>query len=121
MTTDILDPSALLSLLPTLLPSSKALESSQDAIAALIHSILTALAFRLVAIDETSSITLTSTNILPDGWNRDGPGHYTFKYKHDQSSLDFLVKITKLGGRTLVNAIAVQVGLVGHANNNALC
>ncbi|KAF5387721.1 hypothetical protein D9615_000272 [Tricholomella constricta] len=109
MTTDILDPSALVSLLPTLLPpASRALASPHDAISALLHTILSAVAFRLVAVDETSPPNSTLSNVLPEGWNKDGPGHYTFRYRHDQSSLEFILKVSKLGGRTLVNAIAVE-------------
>ncbi|KAJ7638691.1 PI31 proteasome regulator N-terminal-domain-containing protein [Roridomyces roridus] len=105
---NILDPAALTALLPTLLPASKkTLSSSQDGIAALVHTALTALAFRLIAIDESSQSSLSS-NTLPEGWNKDGPSHYTFKYKHDQSSLEFLFKVSKLGGRTLINAIALE-------------
>jgi len=108
-TINILDPSALLSLLPTLLPpSSKILKFPQNAIAALLHTIFTAVAFRLIAVDEASPSNLTSGNILPDGWNKNGPDHYTFRYRHDQSSLEFVVKVSKLGGRTLVNAIAIE-------------
>lgn len=106
---DILDPAALISLLPTLLPSSsKSLSSPQDAISALIHTALTVLAFRLISVDDDESASLTA-NLLPPQWNKGGPGHYTFKYKHDQSSLDFVIKISKLGPRTVVNAIAFQV------------
>lgn len=106
---DILDPAALISLLPTLLPSSsKSLASPQDAISALIHTALTVLAFRLISVDDDDSASLTA-NFLPPQWNKGGPGHYTFKYKHDQSSLDFVIKISKLGPRTVVNAIAFQV------------
>lgn len=105
---DIFDPAALISLLPTLLPSSsKSLSSPQDAISALIHTALTVLAFRLISVDDDDSATLTA-NSLPPQWNKGGPGHYTFKYKHDQSSLDFVIKISKLGPRTVVNAIAFQ-------------
>ncbi|CAA7259900.1 unnamed protein product [Cyclocybe aegerita] len=108
MTADILDPTAILALVPNLLPaSSKKLESQQDAIAALLHAALSALAFRLTAIDESSSLT-ASTNELPPQWNRSGPGSYSFKYKHDQSSLEFLVKVSKLGSRTVINAIALE-------------
>ncbi|KAK7061612.1 PI31 proteasome regulator N-terminal-domain-containing protein [Favolaschia claudopus] len=106
--TDPLDAAGLISLLPTLLPPSKqALSSSQDGIAALIHTALTALAFRLVGIDD-SSTTSSSLTVLPEDWNKNGPSHYTFRYKHDQSSLEFLVKVSKLGGRTLINAIAFE-------------
>ncbi|KAJ3517975.1 hypothetical protein NLJ89_g165 [Agrocybe chaxingu] len=108
MTADILDPSAILALVPNLLPAcSKKLEFQQDAIAALLHAALSALAFRLTAVDESSSLA-TSTNELPPQWNRSGPGSYTFKYKHDQSSLEFLVKVSKLGSRTVINAIALE-------------
>ncbi|KAF8211269.1 PI31 proteasome regulator N-terminal-domain-containing protein [Mycena galopus ATCC 62051] len=105
---DALDPAALISLLPTLLPESKkTLSSSQDGIAALVHAALTALAFRLVGVDE-SSAAAPSLTVLPDGWNSNGPSHYTFRYKHDQSSLEFIVKVSKLGGRTLINALALE-------------
>ena len=103
MTADILDPSAILGVLPSLLPQTeKTLESPEDAIAALIHSTLTTLAFRLVAIDQAS-------NVLPVEWNKNGPSYYSFKYRHEQSSLEFLINVSKLGMRTLVNAIALEV------------
>jgi len=105
---DALDPAAIISLLPTLLPASKkTLSSSQDGIAALLHAAMTALAFRLISIDDSSPAT-SSLAILPEEWNKDGPSHYTFRYRHDQSSLEFVVKVSKLGGRTLINAIALE-------------
>lgn len=107
MSSDVLDPSALLSKIPTLLPPSfKSLSSPQDAIAAFVHSIMSTLAFRLIAINESS---VQSATVLPAEWNKNSPGHYSFKYKHDQSSLEFVLNIAKLGRRTLINAIAVEV------------
>ncbi len=100
MTTSVLDPSALLSSIPKLLPPS-----------ALSHAAMTALSFRLVAADESSSPLLESDNVLPLDWNNQGPGHYAFRYKHNQSSLEFLVKVVHLGRRTLINAIALEVCL----------
>ncbi|KAF7971763.1 hypothetical protein HWV62_19935 [Athelia sp. TMB] len=109
MATNVLDPSALCSLLPTLLPQdSKKLNSSHDGIAALAHTALAAVAFRLIAIDESSTTISSTGNVLPAEWNKHGPGNYTFRYRHDQSSLEFVVKIIKLGARTLINAIAVE-------------
>ncbi|PPQ83257.1 hypothetical protein CVT25_003996 [Psilocybe cyanescens] len=109
MSPNILDPSAIISLLPTLLPpNNKTLTSPQDAIAILVHGALTALAFRLTAIDESSTSATLSSNVLPTVWNKSAPGHYTFKYRHDQSGLEFVVKLTKLGTRTVINAIALE-------------
>jgi proteasome inhibitor subunit 1 (PI31) len=71
---------------------------------------MTALEFRLVAADE-SSPPLLETNVLPPQWNKQGPGHYALRYKHNQSSLEFLVKVVNLGRRTLINAIALEVCL----------
>jgi len=110
MAPDILDPSALISPLLNLLPSrQKRLESQQDAIVALIHSAFNALSFRLIAIDDSSPASATVDGVLPEAWNANGPGSYTLRYRHEQSSLEFIIKAVKLGSRTLINAIAVGV------------
>ncbi|TRM67935.1 PI31 proteasome regulator N-terminal-domain-containing protein [Schizophyllum amplum] len=105
---DILVASALLVSVSALLPEPKRLECPQDAIAALIHAAFTTLSFRLVGVDDTSSTTTYEGNVLPEGWNRNGPGHYTLRYRHEQSSMQFVIKVSKLGGRTVINAIAVE-------------
>lgn len=102
-----LDPSALISSLPTLVGGTQ-LSSPQDALSALVHTILVSLDFRLIGIDDSQSTTNTN-NILGEGWNKNGPGSYTFRYRHEQSSLHFLVKVTTLGSRTIVNAIPFEV------------
>ncbi|THH12220.1 hypothetical protein EW145_g145 [Phellinidium pouzarii] len=93
--TDILDPSVLLSSLSGYLPSSKALTHPQDALAVLLHSSLSVLSFRLLGLDDSSSGDAIANNILPEGWNAQGPGNYTFKYRHDQSTLEYIVKSDK--------------------------
>lgn len=111
MAPDLLDPSALIATLPALLPGEKkTLNSPQDAIATLLHVALIALSFRLIGVDESTQSSMMPNNVLPDDWNKHGPGYYCFMYKHDQSSLDFVIKLTKLGQRTVINAIALQVG-----------
>lgn len=110
MAPDLLDPSALTASLPNLLPQNrKKLESPQDAIAALVHTAFDALSFRLVAVDDSTPASSTLEGVLPDSWNSHGPGSYTLRYRHEQSSLEFVVKVVKLGSRTLINGIAVQV------------
>ncbi|KAH9943323.1 PI31 proteasome regulator N-terminal-domain-containing protein [Epithele typhae] len=109
MVASILDASALIHALPNVLPSAKkSLQSPHDAIAALVHTVFTILAFRLVGIDESGLVHTFEGNVLPDEWNQHGPGNYTFRYRHEQSSLEFLVKVAKLGSRTLVNSIAIE-------------
>ncbi|EMD40641.1 hypothetical protein CERSUDRAFT_103020 [Gelatoporia subvermispora B] len=109
MSSNILDPSALIQALPNVLPpAKKRLESPQDAIAALVHTALVTLSFRLIAVDESSPARSILNSVLPDEWNQHGPGHYTFRYRHEQSSLEFVVKVVKLGSRTVINSIAVE-------------
>jgi proteasome inhibitor subunit 1 (PI31) len=110
MVVGILDPSALIASLPNLLPlNKKRLGSQQDAITALIHTAFHTLSFRLIAIDDSTPESSTLNGVLPDSWNAQGPGNYTLRYRHEQSSLEFVVKVLRLGNRTLINAIAVEV------------
>ncbi|EGO01814.1 hypothetical protein SERLA73DRAFT_49044 [Serpula lacrymans var. lacrymans S7.3] len=110
MSTNALDPSALISLLPTLLPqSSKTLSSPHDALAALVHTAFSILGFRLLALDDSSPAANFPGNVLPSDWNTHGLVDRTLRYKHDQSSLEFVIKVIKLGQRSLINAIAVEV------------
>lgn len=114
---DLLDPSAILSALPGLLPSSddgKKLETPQDAIAALLHSAMTALSFRLVGLDDTSSDIQYERNVLPTEWKKHSPESYGFRYKHEQSSLVFFLKIVKLSKRLVIHGIALEVSYYHH-------
>ena len=110
MASNILDPAALTSQLVDLLPpSNKRLASAHDGLAALVHTIFTALGFRLIAIDDTSSAKTFQNNALPEDWNTSALSGHTLRYRHEQSSLEFLVKVVRLGQRTLINAIALEV------------
>ncbi|KAH9071705.1 PI31 proteasome regulator N-terminal-domain-containing protein [Lactarius deliciosus] len=95
MAPDLFDPAALTASLPNLLPHNRRkLESQQDAITALVHT--------------SFHVLNTLEGVLPDSWNSHGPGSYTLRYRHEQSSLEFVVKVVKLGSRTLINGIAVE-------------
>ncbi|KAH9938545.1 PI31 proteasome regulator N-terminal-domain-containing protein [Fomitopsis serialis] len=109
MSANVLDPSALIQAIPSKLPpTKKRLESSQDGIAVFLHTALAALGFRLIAVDENTPARTFDNSVLPDDWNAHGPGHYTFRYRHEQSSLEFVVKVLKLGSRTMINSIALE-------------
>ena len=117
MSGDPLDPAALTGRLPSLLPeAAKKLNSAQDGLAALLHTTMVELGFRLIAVDEHSPSRSDLNNVLPEDWAKHGPGTYAFRYKHDQSSLEFLLKVSKLGNRTLFNAIALEVRRLVHLN-----
>lgn len=108
--TDILDPSAILSTIPTLLPSeSKNLSTPQDGIAVLLHSVMTILSFRLVGLDDSASDIQYEKNTLPETWTKNSPDSFSFRYRHDQSSLVFLLKIVKLSKRLVIHGIALEV------------
>lgn len=118
----LLDPAALLEQLPQLLPDSSGsedggaelLRSPEEALAALTHTILTRIGFRLTSLsDATGSVNVAvqtfPNNRLPPTWNQHGPSSYTFRYAHEQSSLNFLVKIVSLGPRLLIHATALEL------------
>ncbi|KAI0068938.1 hypothetical protein BV25DRAFT_1792224 [Artomyces pyxidatus] len=108
MAGDLLDPAALIAALPGFLPpNKKTLQSPYDAIAALLHTAFMALGFRLIAVDDSSPPSTILNGLLPEEWNGH-PGNYTLRYRHEQSSLEFVIKVAKLGSRTLINAIAVE-------------
>ena len=87
---DLLDPSALLHVLQQLLPpaanAEPQLRSPSDALAAMVHTVMTRLDFRLTGLSEDDRLASTSSaegadasvssNKLPGEWNAKGPDHY---------------------------------------------
>ena len=43
---------------------------------------------------------------LADDWNAHGEGSYVFEYKHEQSSMEFMIRVGRMGGRVQVDAVA---------------
>lgn len=119
---DPLSPSALLDVLLSLLPPEvSSLSNATAAIALLAHSIHTSLGFRLVkpaGINEpaSSSTDPSTRNKLAKDWVDRASGDETFalSYRHEQSSLLFEVRINRLGGRVVINAVAVEVCCAFH-------
>lgn len=139
---DPLNAASLLGLLPTLLPqeTTSPLPLSTDAIAALVHTIHTALQFRLVspapqpaddsskleqlgsggdnddAMSEVTAVEQEDNSQPPvgrlaEGWNSRGEDSYSFQYRHDQSAMNFRVRVGKMGNRAQIDAMAeVSVG-----------
>jgi proteasome inhibitor subunit 1 (PI31) len=131
---DPLEANHILELLPTLLPrsTSSPLPHTTDALAALVHTIHTALAFRLIRptneeasepagevqhdFDDGASETTTAVDQdeaegdvegrLWTGWNHRAEDSYSFEYKHQQSSMTFRLRVGRMGGRVQIDAMA---------------
>lgn len=83
------------------------LDSPIEALGLLVHAIHTQVGFRLVQPAPAPNGEGAEANQLPSGWSSNGSPK--FRYKHEQSSLEFVVTITELGGRAMIAAVAVQV------------
>jgi proteasome inhibitor subunit 1 (PI31) len=129
-----LETATILRLLQQLLPQSSTspLPQPSDAIAALVHTIHTALEYRLIpgstpsapasaggadARDDTASDAATAVERggddeaapearLPEGWNTRGEDSYPFEYRHEQSSMTFRVRVGRMGSRVQIDAMA---------------
>ncbi|KAL9102053.1 MAG: hypothetical protein Q9163_002761 [Psora crenata] len=91
--------------------SSPHLQNSYDAIALLTHACMLAVGFRLVGLGEDHKLQAPSSSsdirTLPKEWNVSSSSDYAFRYTHSQSSLEYLVKITRLGSKAVINGLGI--------------
>ncbi|KND89946.1 hypothetical protein TOPH_05417 [Tolypocladium ophioglossoides CBS 100239] len=87
---------------------SSDLASSYEAVALLIHAYLAALDFTLCGFDEDKPLPECQSLAprLPPQWNS-GFGSLSFVYKHKQSSMRFVVRVDRMGGKVEVRGLAV--------------
>ncbi|KAF7192735.1 putative proteasome inhibitor [Pseudocercospora fuligena] len=87
------------------------LRNAYDAIALAAHASMLAVGFRLVGLGEEHRIEATSNpdepEPIPSEWNAQS-GSYAFRYKHGQSSMEFLVKVTRMGNKA--NIVGMGLG-----------
>ncbi|KAJ5227550.1 uncharacterized protein N7469_007556 [Penicillium citrinum] len=103
------------------------LKTSYEAVALIGHACMVAVGFRLVGLGEEhnlsgflisttlssrfaeSSLTIldssTESPALPAEWNTNDA--FSFRYAHEQSSMQFLLKVSRLGNNAVVNALAL--------------
>lgn len=111
----ILDPPKVLTTVTKLLPHDlQSLSNPGAALAAIAHAIYIQLGFRLHPAHAVSD-SLTNeeekkmaASVLPDGWGQAGRD-LSLAYKHNQSAMTYEVGTSKIGGRLIVNALAVEV------------
>lgn len=90
--------------------ASPQLRNAYDAIALAAHASMLAVGFRLVGLGEEHRVEASSDHDspqpLPTEWNASS-GSYAFRYKHGQSSMEFLVKVSRMGNKAIIMAMGV--------------
>lgn len=110
-----LSPSSLLQIIDKSLKAAEGSSTDQtlrnpyDAIAVFVHACMLAIGARLIGFDEEekleSTIDATTEKPLPTVWNNSNS--YSFRYAHEQSSLEFLIKISRLGNKVVIFGVGV--------------
>ncbi|KAG9288725.1 hypothetical protein G9A89_004344 [Geosiphon pyriformis] len=116
-----LDPANVLHIFDNILPrphspetagstSNVLLKSGHDALAAAFHAIMLAVDFRFVGLGEDGTIGSSQDTLvpLPPDWNANGPDSYSFRYKHPQSALTFLIKSMRLSNKFLIHGMGIE-------------
>ncbi|KAF2458894.1 PI31 proteasome regulator N-terminal-domain-containing protein [Lineolata rhizophorae] len=90
--------------------SSPQLNSAWDAIALAAHAGMVAVGFKLIALGNEGRLDTPSDAAapapLPARWNAHSDD-YGFRYLHPQSSMEYMLKVTRLGGQAVVLAVAL--------------
>lgn len=86
-----------------------ALKDQYAAIALFSHACMLAVGFRLIGLGEDDRIEAHSdqseTNPLPSEWDKHSS--YAFRYAHSQSSMEFLLKVTRLGSKVVILGVGL--------------
>ncbi|TKA62016.1 hypothetical protein B0A55_10289, partial [Friedmanniomyces simplex] len=87
------------------LAPNTSINNSYDAVALAAHASMQAIGFRLVGLGEDHKIEAHSDpsepSPLPAEWNAT-KGSYAFRYAHSQSSMEYLLKINRMGNKAVV-------------------
>ncbi|KAL8757548.1 MAG: hypothetical protein Q9199_002154, partial [Rusavskia elegans] len=91
---------------------SPQVRDAYDAVALLANACMLAVGFRLQGLGEDHIIDTISDpkdpQPLPQEWNASATSNYAFRYAHTQSSLQFILKISRLGNKAIVNGLAID-------------
>lgn len=103
---------SILSYISKSIPPSDGKQALKDAFAAIsvhAHACMLAVGFKLVGLGEDHKIEAhsesTDTQPLPQEW--DQQSGYAFRYTHPQSSMEFLLKVTRLGGKAIIFGVGL--------------
>lgn len=91
--------------------ASPQIKSPYDAIALACHAGMLAVGFNLRGLGEDHNIEAkqetNEPSPLPQEWNSSTHNSYAFRYSHPQSSMQFILKIGRLGGKATIDGIAL--------------
>jgi proteasome inhibitor subunit 1 (PI31) len=117
MAQDPLTPAKLVSILEA---SADTLSSPLEAIAAFSHACMLATGFRFLGFGEDHKAGITNPYFhltyielefdesqVQKLWTTESTSHREFRYAHPQSSLEFIIKVSRLGGKTVIMGVAV--------------
>ncbi|KAG0260288.1 hypothetical protein BG011_001989 [Mortierella polycephala] len=104
---------------PKTTASTTILASAYEGLAALSHTIMTAVGFRLVGLGEDDSLEpermsiedLTRANVLPTRWNASTES-YSFRYTHSHSQLTYLIKCMRIAGKFVIHGTAIETNKI---------
>lgn len=85
------------------------LSSSLDAVALFVHACMASLEFKLLGFSEDQNMATECAKIaprLPAQWNKSLSSH-SFVYSHDQSSMQFLIRIDRIGSKIDIRGLGV--------------
>lgn len=106
-----LNPAALCSIVRKSIDNAVGLRNSYDGIASLVHACMLSTGFKFIGLGEDQRIEKPFTNEdvspLPSAWNESSASMYAFRYTHSQSSMEFVVRISRLGKKTMIFGIAL--------------
>ena len=94
------------------LPSntSPQIKTAFDAVALAAHAAMIAVGFRLIGLGEDHRIDASSDSgrpqPLPTEWNASN-GSYSFRYAHTQSSMEFLLKVSRMANKAIFMGMGI--------------
>ncbi|KAF4555449.1 Hypothetical protein D9617_2g054080 [Elsinoe fawcettii] len=110
-TANVLSAQSLASIIAQSLPSeaSPQIKNPYDAVAVAVHAAMVAVGFRLIGLDEDDRLPPSDKPVreLPEKWNLQSPASFSFKYAHTQSSMQFLIKVNRMGTKAVVLGMGI--------------
>jgi len=109
--TSLLSASSLAPIMAASLPknASPQINGPYDAIALAVHAGMLAVGFKLIGLGEDHRIEASSssstTQALPTEWN--ATSSCAFRYTHNQSSMEFIIKVGRLGAKAVIDGIGL--------------